>query len=910
MTGRRERMIEIGPSKFILINSGKYGYGEIVVNKPVQLVGANNVGKTTLINALQFLMVDDEKQMSFPKSLKETKSFYFHDTYSYVLLEIITPTGYRVLGAHGMGPVKHNNIERFAFEGEFQKEMFIQKDNKIREFDAVKADLAAKNFTTLEPRHLKAALTGIGESKGVSLGLVPLRDNNHFASFQAIFKNLLHLNNLRQDELKTVLLKVYKNDFSLDHIDLTSSYDARFREISNQREGINVLKEVSPMVLDADSLIGRQIELQGILPFMFEVVEKELQADGRKHRECMESFTKNLEDLNEELQNLLNTQNNQQKRKNDCHSEMGAVNRDINRIEALENKFSAFSPEIAKTSLDIQEKKKSNLMGKLEIASHDNAGRLKNHVREKEESIKKDERLLKQSRDLLITHLKELFSDYQIDQLFTLLNPEMLHLIRGEDGFDIKNNELLVERLNILLGNVNQQGQYKDDAVKVMLESMKRPDASDFMNRDIITKRLYENQTDLTELRSRLESAENAGKLKYEKDALDTSCRKLQKQLNAYEAFIEEQKQMPEWKESKKSLEKNLEVFGKDLSKIGHRISKLEKDKNTIFQKKRDEKRRYNLLVQNVQSLEPPSSAWKKNEAVDIDSKEIDELIQVYRYQRNEEQRLSQKIENIVLQIMRKTSGQYGRGNDQQTIQYLSEELDGLEEKTKANAHDWQDLVAGFGNAFKELNNSYDAFKSKIAALNRQLGKISISNISKLQLAVADNHKWVEKIKQIAINHESPLFRDLNAQEKIYAEFSDILRDIPSLHLKDLFTLHFAVETPGGSVTTYPNLDTIESNGTTITIKILVNLILLRSLFGKKNFRIPYYLDEAPNLSSKNLQAILHVSDSLGFTPILAGTIPVDAAEVFYFMKQNQGKIWMKPHDRMEIQRSLAEIEN
>ncbi|MDY0223456.1 MAG: hypothetical protein RBR67_20220, partial [Desulfobacterium sp.] len=138
-------MIDTGPSRFILINAGKYGYGEILVDRPVQLVGANNVGKTTLINALQFLLIDDERQMSFPKTLKETKAYYFRDTYSYVLLEIITPTGYRVLGAHGMGPIKNHNIERFAFEGTFEKEMFVDGENRVREFEAIKTLLVAKN---------------------------------------------------------------------------------------------------------------------------------------------------------------------------------------------------------------------------------------------------------------------------------------------------------------------------------------------------------------------------------------------------------------------------------------------------------------------------------------------------------------------------------------------------------------------------------------------------------------------------------------------------------------------------------------------------------------------------------------------------------------------------------------------
>ncbi len=62
-----------GPSRFILINSAKYGYGEIIVNKPVQLIGSNNVGKTALINALQFLLIDDERQMSFTSKMRENR---------------------------------------------------------------------------------------------------------------------------------------------------------------------------------------------------------------------------------------------------------------------------------------------------------------------------------------------------------------------------------------------------------------------------------------------------------------------------------------------------------------------------------------------------------------------------------------------------------------------------------------------------------------------------------------------------------------------------------------------------------------------------------------------------------------------------------------------------------------------
>lgn len=903
-------MIDTGPSRFILINAGKYGYGEILVDRPVQLVGANNVGKTTLINALQFLLIDDERQMSFPKTLKETKAYYFRDTYSYVLLEIITPTGYRVLGAHGMGPIKNHNIERFAFEGTFEKEMFVDGENRVREFEAIKTLLVAKNFTTLEPRHLKAALTGIGDSKGVFLGFIPLSDSNHYPSFQAVFKNLLHLNNLRQDELKEVLLKVYQNSFSLDHIDLTDSYGKRFREILRQREGIRLLASVKPMVEDAQEKIKRQAELHGILPPLFAVIEQRLEVHGNRYQARNEAWDRELKELNEKQVGLKKYADELQDKRDTAHNEMGGFNTNISEIHTLGKTFASFSSEITMATLATQEEEEIELGARLKTASVDNPKRLKERIDVKNTIMKKERRLLEQTQNLLVTHLKKRFSDYQVDRLFTLLNPEMLHLEKGENGFVIKDGALLEQRLNALLKGMDDGGRYREESVDLLLKGLKSPDSATFTDPDRIKESLDEGATELAELEQRLEAAENAAELKAKKERLSESNKALQKQLFEFEQFLEKKEKLPKWEASKKKLEKELEELAKELTDNHTQTQELDKKKSLIDLEKREKARLYQNIVDRVQALVPPAPEWEGIDQPGLEQRGMEDLIHSYGAYRTEEDAIAREVNNLVFKINSKTSGSYSRGNDQETVCYLAEELEGLEEKEKANSHDWQDLVAGFGNSFKELNNSYETFKSRITALNRQLGKVSISNLTKLQLQVVDEHKWVGKVKQIAINQESPLFADMDAQEKIYTEFSEILKNIPSLHLRDLFTLHFVVENSDGNVTTYPNFDAIESNGTTITIKILVNLILLKSLFGKKTFRIPYYLDEAPNLSSENLQSILQVSKDLGFTPLLAGTVAVDAADILYFMKQHQGRIWMKPHFRMEIDRSMPDNEN
>ena len=54
-----------GPTKIILINSGKYEYAEVALDGAIQIVGPNNAGKTTLISTLQFLYIDDLSKMAF-----------------------------------------------------------------------------------------------------------------------------------------------------------------------------------------------------------------------------------------------------------------------------------------------------------------------------------------------------------------------------------------------------------------------------------------------------------------------------------------------------------------------------------------------------------------------------------------------------------------------------------------------------------------------------------------------------------------------------------------------------------------------------------------------------------------------------------------------------------------------------
>ncbi len=51
--------MHFGVRRLVAINSGNVQYANLDLSEPVHLAAANNRGKTTLVNALQFLYVDE-----------------------------------------------------------------------------------------------------------------------------------------------------------------------------------------------------------------------------------------------------------------------------------------------------------------------------------------------------------------------------------------------------------------------------------------------------------------------------------------------------------------------------------------------------------------------------------------------------------------------------------------------------------------------------------------------------------------------------------------------------------------------------------------------------------------------------------------------------------------------------------
>src|ERR1700676_706184 len=102
-----------GPQRLVLIHAGRYDYADVELRGSLQIVGPNNTGKTTLINTLQFLYLDDRRHMEFGSySSEQTRDYYFPDQYSYILFELLGVSGKYVIGWRGQSRVIGPEPER------------------------------------------------------------------------------------------------------------------------------------------------------------------------------------------------------------------------------------------------------------------------------------------------------------------------------------------------------------------------------------------------------------------------------------------------------------------------------------------------------------------------------------------------------------------------------------------------------------------------------------------------------------------------------------------------------------------------------------------------------------------------------------------------------------------------------
>jgi hypothetical protein len=486
-----------------------------------------------------------------------------------------------------------------------------------------------------------------------------------------------------------------------------------------------------------------------------------------------------------------------------------------------------------------------------------------------------------------------LLPETDIDHFFRLINPEILGLIHGAEGLDIKNEQKLIDFFARFTGRI-RSGVYEDDLIRVVLNALSTPDLAVYRDVTTLDQRIIEQEEALGRERRVLEAAENSEPLKQEKERLQQDWQKISTLLTRYQDYQDRLPGIRQLMKDVDDLEKLKNQLDKKLEELSGQRLTMTEEKRGLEDQSRELESRLEKIQRRLQKLAGPDPSWQ-SEPFTQESYDLDTLLELYDRKYGEHAEVAGRFANEFRRIEQLTYGKYVGEDEAATLANLQAEIEALGEREKAVQELWKSLAAGLQSAFKGLSRDLDTLRSRIDELNRRLGRISISNLARLRLILREHAEWTRRIKTVVEVETMPLFFDSSAVSEAQNQLGELLKQHRRVELSDLFDLHFEVTSIDGQTRRYPHLDSIESNGTTITIKVLINLLLLKGLLGDKEVSIPFYLDEASSLDRENLAAIVQEARKMGFVAVLASPEAMEAADALYFLRENNGRIMLDP---------------
>ena len=922
-----------GPTRLILINAAKFSYADVDLTRPLHLVGPNNVGKTTLVNILQLLYVDKESHMSFPGySWRETKSYYFPDRQSYVLFECITPEGAQVVGAYGKGPADGHDIQRFAFSGEFEKADFLRSSEagpKPRKVETVKQTLGLKDFRELEARTLRAALTGIGESEGLNLGLIPVQDHNGYAKFRDLFKGLIRLRRLDQNALKQTLCSTYASEMEALEINLKEAHAEEFEKMQQYRREIADLKRHEADIEDALRHANRQSELRRQSGEEWVQLLRAGSQQSASLRGTKQKLQREIRQTESALQAVQEEKQALVEKRDEVNRNLGRLDGKEEELNDLIDQVSDFEPEEVASRIDELKDKRAQILADLKSVDTEAPEQIQKRRDRAGNAIQRLQKRLEGLQDLMGPLLKTHLGEGRLARLFRILNPHLLEL-------NVDGEEVVLDDLDELLRGIRAQsdrfdeGRWHFPGGHLSLAALSDPGLADYTDPDHIRNELGQRRDEYERLDRRLEIARDMSSRRREAEKIGDRLEELRSKMNTYEKAVAAEEELQSVRSQIADRTDVLNTTKERLAEKETAIQNLKRDRRECRSQLEQLQTQTERIEKRMHALDVPPQAWgrhltithREGAGLQIERSPVLPSIETqkagadirsradqYEKARERETRTSNRLQRTLDRIHSGTYGEYKKDTRTATLDELRDQREGLDARRRTLETLWDELMTGLGRKINDLLSSLETIQSVVDRINRRLRGTSVSDLERLRLEITPIEPIKDLLERVAKHDAMPLFGGEGKIEEDLGQLKELFQDHPQIHLTDLFNVGFAVTTADGGTERYDGLDNIQSNGTSITIKVLVHLVLINDLLRDDALRLPFYLDEASSLDESNLEGVVQTSTEMGFVPVLASPSESTAVRHIYYLQSNGERVYLGPEHRVELQKKGATIQ-
>ena len=898
------KKVHYGVNRMILINSGRYGFAEVDLQTPVHLAAGNNQGKSTLVNALQFLYINDLGNMKFPNSDEETTRHYFGGRNSYLIYECSTFAGLKTILLRGLTKLQSGRYERYSYEGGFRKEDYLD-GKKIKDFEEVRASLADRHLTQVKNSELWQVLSGSATRKGdtsASVKILPVKNEEAYRDFCRVYKKLLTLADLDSSALRDLVIACHSRNIGPKKIDIANDYRDEFERAERQEYEFGFITEAATIVRDGlesrsivTDLKAKLIESvpgvwQTATDLICELSKANAIADGE-----LEEVKTQLDEANTDKEKLIWQSGRLEKQLENKTEELNQLNED-HRL-----RWSSYSTETI-TTIERNLTEKQLQIVKLE-ESLDQVGQLdtdtlSREYQRKQKCLENDKRTLANWNSTLGAFLaRRGFDGRELQLLFQLVNTSAHSAIIGEQ-VEIKDEDRLVGQCRKLLAQFAGT-HFVNDFIDVNVENFSTIRAEDLKDSSALENRISISEQSLAEDKLKLDVALNEKPKRAQLEELRTSLKETQTELNDYREFVKRWALKSDLERQRIELQEEADKVQSEQEKIENRKQELTSRKSSATQTKGTcETQKQGIVASFNELCNELTNLGLETQAIPLDGEVNPDRLRETKPTASDIAELESKAV-AVIDLVKQLKGDAGKvitadqvvQRSETEIKRLSRQQDFVGQELYFDNRDeeWNGLAAkvdaidamqtsldnAWDSLFKTLSGRLNGIlqgvnevKKAVGRISSGLGRFQVSNLQGVALRVETDSSVYPVIEEIC--QQDGLFQDRDEQENAKKRLKSWIKVAKVITIDSMFSLKISGTEADGTPINAASLDKIGSTGTGITIKAMILCQLMRALVPDNKYHLHFFIDETGRLDDPNLSATVQMAVNQSVIPITA----------------------------------------
>jgi hypothetical protein len=901
-------MMTYGFQRLVLLGSAGYQRAELPLDAAVSLIAPNNTGKTSLINALQFLLIIDTRRMDFGShELSKSRRFYFPNNSSYILLEVLLPqSGTVVLGCVGKG-VGHD-YEYFAYKGELKTEDYRLPNGALVQQPQLIEHLASKggSVSRYDAREFAKLVYGGNSSRrsDTDFTLFRLEKASDAKTFQEVLTRTLRLDKLSSSKVKEYLQKIFQHDLINAQVDFKQEWDKAFHEVNLDRDQYQSACKAQARVAAAAEQVEQRLRLRGQLLALRPHVDAGLEAWHGHYQTQQQLLQERLDELKQQADVARERDHQLVRDQTKLEREQQELHQLQQQQDALANRF-ALTPNrrLLQQQLEQAQQQLEAVVSQLQQSEQRTPTAIKTELERQQHHIDGLSNQLANIDDNLYRQLEAQIDTTDLVRLNKLLNHEVLSL--APTHFRVNLTEL---KQTLVKG---QADQLHLAGLEVSLASLK-PQYQELSKAEL-QEQLDDGKHRLTALQDLLVVAKSLEQTRQKKADLAAEVKSIEKDLADFDEWqqllLEESQrsqrlqalhsEIDAIRDTLANAQQLAEQLNAQLDDTRQQQQRLEHDQRTISQL-RD--KRLDQAPIFTQLADLPHHPWLT--PIDWPLDVLAEQLQTYTHACKQLLQLDAELRTGLAELhadgltkyMDSTSDDVEWQRIIAFCQQLDKEQEALEKKARS-------AVVNVTASLRELREGLSSFQKCMHDFNRLISKRQLSDLAVFKIDAVDEAALVEAIdllihtaEQVESGDNFVLFNQQSMlDDKQLARAKQYLIDEGNarhgLKVGDLFRLEFKVGKTQQEVESFEDIDSAASNGTVLMAKLVTGLAMLYQMQDKRSpFRAICYLDEALALDSKNQKSLVATAAEFGYALIFASPAPLTCARYCVPIHQHNGK--------------------